>query len=143
MRQKLLLSKKSYHKSETMCYNKFTPKGKGRGKEVSKMVLVGTLIVLVINEYSSGEGWYKGVIKGLIGAAGLIWAATVSPARTFIICIMLLCALVAVEMARIDDRRKSAAKRLKELDERDEERKARNARRSLHLTKRPRRSRAA
>ena len=107
-----------------MCYNKFTPKGKGRGKEVSKMVLVGTLIVLVINEYSSGEGWYKGVIKGLIGAAGLIWAATVSPARTFIICIMLLCALVAVEMARIDDRRKSAAKRLKELDERDEERKS-------------------
>lgn len=137
------LYKKSYHKSKTMCYNKFTPKGKGRGKEVRKMVLIGTLIVLVINEYSSGEGWYKGVIKGLMGAAGLIWAATVSPARTFVICMMVLCALVAVELARIDDKRKSAAERLKVLDERAEERKARNARRGLHITKRTRRSRAA
>ena len=107
------------------------------------MVLIGTLIVLVINEYSSGEGWYKGVIKGLVGAAGLIWAATVSPARTFVICMMVLCALVAVELARIDDKRKSAAERLKVLDERAEERKARNARRGLHITKRTRRSRAA
>ena len=126
-----------------MCYTIFTPKVKWRGKEVRKMVLIGTLIVLVINEYSSGEGWYKGVIKGLMGAAGLIWAATVSPARTFVICMMVLCALVAVELARIDDKRKSAAERLKVLDERAEERKARNARRGLHLTKRSRRSRAA
>ncbi|SFD11355.1 hypothetical protein [Ruminococcus albus] len=107
------------------------------------MVLVGTLIVLVINEYSSGEGWYKGVIKGLVGASGLVWAATVSPARTFVICMMVLCALVAAELARIDDKRKSAAERLKVLDERAEERKAREARRGLHLIKRSRRSRAA
>jgi hypothetical protein len=126
-----------------MCYNKFTPKGKGRGKEVGKMILMGTLIVLVINEISSGDGWYKGVIKGLIGAAGLILAATVSPARTFALCIMVLCALAAVEMARIDDRRKSAARRLKELDEIDAERKARRARRRLHLIRRSNRNRAA
>lgn len=107
------------------------------------MVLVGILILLVINESSSGEGWYKGVIKGLLGAAGLVWAATVSPERTLVICIMIMCALVAVELARIDDRRSSAAERLRELDERDAERKARRARGSLRMTKSAGKRRAA
>lgn len=97
------------------------------------MVLTAVLIVLVINEYSSGEGWYKEVIKGLFVAAALIWASVVSPARTLVLCIMVLCALIAAELARIDSTRKSAAQTLKELDERAAERAARNARRELRM----------
>ena len=108
-----------------------------------KMILVAALIVLVINEYSSGEGWCRGVIKGLCGAAGLIWAATVSPARTFILCVMVLCAFVAIELDRISRRRSEAARTLKLLDERADERNARNARRGLHLTRGSSRKRRA
>ena len=104
-----------------------------RGKEVCAMVLTAMLIVLVINEYASGDGWYKGVIKGLCLAAALVWAATVSPGRTFVLGIMALCALLASELARIDNRRKTARQILDILDERADERKARIARRVLHL----------
>ena len=141
--KKVICPKKVTTKAKVCAIITSRQRENGVERKLEKMVLVGILIVLVINEYSSGEGWYKGVIKGLVGASGLIWAATVSPARTFVICIMALCALMAVELARIDDRRKSAAERLKVLDERAEERKARNARRGLHLTRRSRRSRAA
>ena len=98
------------------------------------MVLIVAFMVLVLNEYASGEGWYKGVIKGLGGFTTLVWAATVSPGRTLVLCIMGLCAVAAAELYRIDSRRNAAAKILKELDERAAERNARNARRSLRLT---------
>ena len=97
------------------------------------MVLTGVLIILVINEYSSGEGWYKGVIKGLVLAAVLIWAAAAAPAKMFVLCLMGFCALAAGELARISDKKENAKKRLAELDEREYERQARNNRRGLRL----------
>ncbi|MBQ8966751.1 hypothetical protein [Ruminococcus sp.] len=100
------------------------------------MVLVGALIILVLNECSSGEGWFRGLALSLCGAAGLIWAATVSPARTFVIGLMVLCAVVAVELDRISRRRSEAAKTLRMLDDKDMDRNARNARRDMRITRR-------
>lgn len=106
------------------------------------MILIAALMVLVLNEYASGEGWYKGVIKGLCGFTVLFWAATVSPGRTFVLCMMGLCAVAAAELYRIDERRSSAARTLKELDERAAERNARNARRGLLLETRSKKQEA-
>lgn len=98
------------------------------------MILIAALIVLTLNEYAAGEGWYKGVIKGLCGFTVLFWAATVSPGRTLALGLMGFCAVLAAELYRIDQRRSEAGRTLKELDERAAERGARNARRSLQLT---------
>ena len=97
------------------------------------MALTAVLMVLVVNEISSGEGWYKGVIKGLVLAAFLIYSAYTAPGRTFVLCLMGLCALLASELARISDKRENARKNLAVLDERECERQARNNRRCLRL----------
>ncbi|EGC02749.1 hypothetical protein CUS_5052 [Ruminococcus albus 8] len=131
--KKEVLSKKSYHKSKNMCYNTFTTQRKAQKGEC-EMSIIFAAIVLVINEYSTREGWFASVTGGLLLAGGLIWAATVSPARTFILCVMGLCALLALELERISDIRKEAGKKLNELDDRDAERNARNARRGLRVS---------
>lgn len=98
------------------------------------MVLIAAFMVLILNECSSGEGWYKGVIKGLCGFTALVCAATLSPERTLVLSIMGLCAVAAAELYRIDTRKTAAARTLRDLDEREAERNARNARRELRLT---------
>ena len=100
------------------------------------MSIIVAAIVLVVNEYSTKEGWFASMTGGLLLTGGLIWAATVSPARTFILCVMGLCAVLAAELERTSARRKSAVSKLRELDEKDAERHARFARRNFKLTKR-------
>ena len=100
------------------------------------MSIIVAAIVLVVNEYSTKEGWFASMTGGLLLTGGLIWAATVSPARTFVLCVMGLCAVFAAELERTSARRKSAVSKLRELDEKDAERHARFARRNFKLTKR-------
>ena len=108
-----------------------------------KMILAAMVIILVVNEYSAGDEWFRNVITGLTAVSGLIWAATVSPGRTFILCVMALCAVVAVELDRISRQRTSAGERLKVLDDRAQERAARSARRNMRMSRRTSGSKAA
>lgn len=97
------------------------------------MIWMAAVIVYTINEISSGDNWYKGVIKGLCGFAAALCAATLAPGHTLFLGIVMISALIAMELYRIDLRRTEAAQNLEKLDDRAAERKAYAARRGIRL----------
>lgn len=106
---------------------------KAAERKSEEMIWIAAMIVYTINEISSGENWYKGVIKGLCIFAAALCAATLAPAQTLFLGIVMISALAANELYRIDRRRTSAARTLEKLDDRALDRRARAARRGFVL----------
>lgn len=80
------------------------------------MLWIIALMILVLNEYRSGEKWFSGVLKGLALLSVLLTAAVFFTGQIMTISVFTLAAVTAGELYRNDLRRNTARKRLDELN---------------------------
>lgn len=80
------------------------------------MIWIIAFMILVLNEYRSGEKWFSGVLKGLALLSLLLTAAVFFTGQLMAISVFALAAVIAGELYRNDLRRNSARKRLDEVN---------------------------